>query len=251
MKRGGAQHWILGPSLLLSFGLADAFTEHSGRKCIASLASTLSGISREDIDVVGNWSRQRSKAYDAMLGSAVAKLQGTLTRSRMSLAVHYHERDLGEDLVRFLVERRGIDHAESKSIVDSILVESFGHVLNSELQSTSSGSSSSYYQAFAIPAAPDDVDPDRGAINEPEADYWISVSERTGYRRLHRRGGCWVRARSTLQISSLADATYNSRCGHCWKVEGPSKHQTNLKLKAKDMSDAGVSTSSESSSSDS
>ena len=30
LKRGSAQRWILGPSLLLPFGLADAFTEHSG-----------------------------------------------------------------------------------------------------------------------------------------------------------------------------------------------------------------------------
>ena len=55
-----------------------------------------------------------------MVGSVVAKLQGTLTMSRMSLAVHYHERDLGEDLMQFLVGRRGIDRSGAKTFVDPI-----------------------------------------------------------------------------------------------------------------------------------
>ena len=58
-----------------------------------------------------------------------------------------------------------MDHAESKSFVDAIVIDSFGHVLNCELHDSSSGSSSSYYQAFAIPAAPDDGDSDHGAFN--------------------------------------------------------------------------------------
>ena len=165
--------------------------------------------------------------------------------------MHFLGRDLGEELVRFLMDRRGMDHAEAKSYADAIAIESFGHVLNCELHDSSSGSSSSYYQAFAIPAAPDDVDPDRGAINEPEADYWVSVSERTGYRRLHRRQGCWVKARTTEAVPSLAEAAYNSRCGHCWKTEGRTEHQSALRANMENGTDTSVPTSSESSSSES
>ena len=174
---------------------------------------------------------------------------GTLTASRHRIAAHYHEKDLGEELIQFLVERRGLDKSEAKMILEPILIDSMTDIFNSDLGAASS-TSASYYQAFDLPVVASDVGTDLLATNEPEANYWVSISERTGYRRLHRRGGCWVKARSTVHVSSLADAAYNSKCGHCWKSDARLKHQTALKAKVHEASDTSVSTSSESSSSD-
>ena len=251
LRKEGVQRWVLGPSVLLPCGLADAFTEHSGRKCLPSLSSTLPGVSREDIDTLGNWSRQRSRGYDAMVGSVVAKLQAALTASRLSFGAHYHERDLGEELVQFLVGRRGTSTEDAKKLVDPVLVESFGGLFTSELRGTSSTSPSAYYQASAIADTSVDLEPDLAAVNALKADYWVSISERTGYRRLHRRGGCWVTAKMTEPVTSLSEASYNSRCGHCWKMDDRSKHKSELRSKINHGTDTSVSTSSESSSSES
>ena len=49
---------------------------------------------------------------------------------------------------------------------------------------------------------------------------WISVSKRTGFRRLHLHGACWYRAEVTEQVTDHANIDYNAPCRVCWKGEG-------------------------------
>lgn len=249
IKRGGIRQWVLGPSVLLPFGLADCFTEHSGRKCLPSLSSTLPGIDREDIDALGNWTRKRSRGYDAMIGAVVARVQGTLTAARTAIAKHYHEHDLAEALCKFLVDRQGMVECDARNVVGPLVIDSMKEMFAADLPATSSSSTSFYYQAIPLPDDTREMEDEPEDTNGPEADYWMSVSSRTGYRRLHRRGGCWMKAALTLPVHSLTSATYNAKCGHCWKSDSAQKHRTELKKKIEDDTDTSVSTSSESSSS--
>ena len=58
-----------------------------------------------------------------------------------------------------------------------------------------------------------------------------------------------MKAKVTLPVHALAEASYNAKCGHCWKADSGEKHRSELKKKIEDETDTSVSTSSESSSS--
>ena len=50
---------------------------------------------------------------------------------------------------------------------------------------------------------------------------WVSVSRRTGFRRLHITGGCWYRAGITETVDDVAKAAFNAKCDVCWKRAPP------------------------------
>ena len=76
---------------------------------------------------------------------------------------------------------------------------------------------------------------------------WVSVSRRTGFRRLHITGGCWYRAGLTEDVYDVAKAAFNARCDVCWKRLPPD--EKSLAEKLKDDEDTSVETDDESSSS--
>ena len=79
--------------------------------------------------------------------------------------------------------------------------------------------------------------------------YWVSISARTGFRRLHRCGGCWYRAEHTEMLADPSTARYNARCGRCWKGDG-AYSQAELVTNVRNDVDSTVDTDSESSSSE-
>ena len=64
----------------------------------------------------------------------------------------------------------------------------------------------------------DDADADIAKdMRTRAAPYWVSVSKRRGFRRLHRRGGCWFAAELEEDVFDLGSAQFHARCGHCWR----------------------------------
>ena len=49
------------------------------------------------------------------------------------------------------------------------------------------------------------------------APYWISVSKRRGFRRIHRRNGCGFTAECEEDVYGLTSSIFHARCGHCWR----------------------------------
>ena len=49
------------------------------------------------------------------------------------------------------------------------------------------------------------------------APYWISVSKRRGFRRIHRRNGCGFKAECEEDVYDLTSSLFHARCGHCWR----------------------------------
>ena len=80
--------------------------------------------------------------------------------------------------------------------------------------------------------------------------YWVSISERTSFRRLHRRGGCWFRAVRMEPVWELSGLAYNAQCGHCWRTgqEVKSKAGTAKEIEEDPSVDTDDETSSSSSS---
>ena len=79
--------------------------------------------------------------------------------------------------------------------------------------------------------------------------FWISVSARTGFRRLHVTGQCWYRAAKVEVLADLGAASYHARCGVCWKVAASGADVKAAEAKTSD-SDSSVVTDEESSSSE-
>ena len=75
---------------------------------------------------------------------------------------------------------------------------------------------------------------------------WISVSRKTGFRRLHLHGACWYKAEVTEEVEDHTKVEYNAPCRVCWKGEGDAERMLQ-KLKVDD--DSSVDTDDESSSS--
>ena len=102
-----------------------------------------------------------------------------------------------------------------------------------------------------VDADPDDVEeveaavlPDISNISTP---YWVSLTRKKGYRRLHRVGGCHCVAECFEEVPDIACAVFNFRCGHCWR-SGEKAKTVKISTRAAEDSDPSVSTSSESSS---
>ena len=63
-------------------------------------------------------------------------------------------------------------------------------------------------------------------VEEKLSPYWVSISERTSFRRLHRRGGCWFKAVRMEPVWDLSGLPYNAQCGHCWRTGQEVKSKT-------------------------
>ena len=58
--------------------------------------------------------------------------------------------------------------------------------------------------------------------NTQEAPYWVSVSRRTGFRRLHRTGGCSIHPEAVHRaepVFAIDAHTADKKCQVCWKKE--------------------------------
>ena len=75
---------------------------------------------------------------------------------------------------------------------------------------------------------------------------WVSVARKTGFRRLHRSGGCWYTAALVEYPEDEASAQFDKRCERCW---GPQPAVTDTG-KGQIESDVSVSSEDESSSED-
>ena len=79
----------------------------------------------------------------------------------------------------------------------------------------------------ALPTGEGDEEPNAGILlegedNTQDAPYWVSVSRKSGFRRLHRVGGCSVRPETVHRaepVHSIHAHTADKKCQVCWKKE--------------------------------
>ena len=75
---------------------------------------------------------------------------------------------------------------------------------------------------------------------------WVSVSRKTGFRRLHLHGACWYKAEVAEEVEDHTKVEHNAPCRVCWKGAGDAEK---MLQKAVD-DDSSVTTDDESSSSE-
>ena len=94
--------WMPGQRLLLRAGWADAFAEHAPRKCLVSLGSPLPEAQRDNLDILGWYSKRGSLGYDQSVGQVIVNLQVTISHNLNALGARYSELDLHRDLMGFV-----------------------------------------------------------------------------------------------------------------------------------------------------
>ena len=188
------------------------------------------------------------------MGSTITGLQEAVTNNAGVLGNYYHEDDLTDELVEFLGARCNLEHAEVVDAVKRITITDVARYF---------GRGSNKYQV-AVPTELQVDDPPEEILGRGSSSsktgkatggdqrsgpgkLWVSVSKRTGFRRLHITGGCWYRAGLTEVVDDVAKAAFNARCDVCWK-RSPTNAKS-LAEKLKDDEDTSVETDDESSSS--
>ena len=183
-------------------------------------------MQRDRLDLLGKWARSASLVYDQSIGQVIAGLQVLVTEAADGVGAYYSEHDLAGKLILFLSERFGTDADEVKGNVEAFMIDRVATVFVPavatdplELPDISSSSSASNNQALVFTEIPVDLPEDVGdtGAEEQSAPFWLSISEKTGFRRLHRRGGCWYKSRVMEQIVDISEVQYNAACERCWK----------------------------------
>ena len=72
-------------------------------------------------------------------------------------------------------------------------------------------------QVIDIPAASGEEEFQHAEHAEKGLPFWVSVSRKSGFRRLHRRGGCWYRAEVEESFAVMAEARYDAYCSRCFQ----------------------------------
>ena len=187
----------------------------------------------------------------------MANLQRLVSDALPDIAAKYGEIDLKDRLVEFAVARLGQSEEEAAQAILPMLFESVsGFLVKHVALAAGSSSSSNNDQAINVPDVILDPEPNYGVeveaavlpdISNITTPYWVSLTRKKGYRRLHRAGGCHCVAECFEEVPDIACAVFNSRCGHCWR-SGEKAKAVKISERAAEDSDSSVSTSSESSS---
>ena len=191
-----------------------------------SLASPLPGVQRDRLDLLGKWAKSASLVYDQSIGQVIAGLQVLVTEAADGVGAYYSEHDMAGKITLFLSARFGADVEEVKGHVESFMIDRVAAVFMSavetaplELPAGSASSSAPNNQVLNLAEIPLVLPDDTGDadVEERAAPYWLSISEKTGFKRLHRRGGCWYTSRVIEQVWDLSEVHYNAACERCWK----------------------------------
>ena len=218
VRHGGG--WRLSEALLVPEESLGMWSGHSARHNLASWAAAM-GVGEEKRNYLGRWEAGKGSAdvyvvtaRQIVLDTQLLVLQGL---SAAEKGCHYDEAPLLEDLWDF-THRHGGDGRETVRLhtVWRRSVHEGGQMLRSLDQRFPMLAPTGEQIGVVVEEDPLNIDVPRAS---GEAPFWVSVSRRTGFRRLHRRQGCGVSphqvydARDLWQIEAgVADA----KCKKCF-----------------------------------
>ena len=223
----GVVTWSLSRMPLLPKGGGDFWTEHSERKGLVSMAMAR-GVPRDQCEFVGRWSEaarsqgaSSSRDYIQTDADVVIGVQREVVRGWATLDQWHSEADLQARLTEVAV-RRKITGAVLKKVGDAIVfnvrVTPFNTVDLASRVSTSTG------QAIIMPAP---VTPEVHVVSAAgyasevkqtpsSTKFWVGVSRKRSFRRLHLRGGCWYTAALVIDLEIVGPADFDEKCSRCF-----------------------------------
>jgi len=207
---------------LLPGPLATFFTGHSPRHWAPSVSAAM-GVPKEQRDFLGRWQIQHgSNDYMLTAAQVIHSIQKIISKGLLEGSDSYNEVELLEAL-RKHAEELGMD-GEAIELGHSVLLKSTtGYSLLQTYPSvtdTSSAVVSNVKLKETEILIENEESVEEGETKSP---YWISVSARSGFRRLHLRDGCgvlWFRCRVVEHVWTLKDVKADAVCKDCAKKMG-------------------------------
>lgn len=253
--------WVEGPYSLLVEPGEKFFTEHSERHFMASVTAVLN-VEAGKRDAVGRWglNSERSDAY-VLTGKLVVHEVQRLVCQKLTGGSRYDEEELLDAYEAHLAATLFYDEAKEgrarmvtlgsmgrggawglgtawplDPYVLSFLEEPIPKESYAELMGPQHSDEETEF--VQVPEEVPSKPPDVGEV--ALAPFWISVSKKSKFQRLHRRGGCWVLPESCAEwrpLYRLEESVADSSCKLCWPPAAVSE------LEDEESSDGGSSSS--------
>ena len=196
------------------------WTGHSARHFLTQAAAAI-GISKEQRDYLGRWAIGRigSNAYLHTSRQVVEKIQKEVLNSLYG-ADGYNEDELLDDLKEFS-EKQGLVGYRVRRKHKILPIDRVDPCLliteDSEGDLTDDEACRKRVEA-AVEAEPNLQDNTSLPSAEDTVGYYVTISRRNGFRRLHMAGACPVRAWKCQEMEQIIDvrqAAYDAVCLNC------------------------------------
>lgn len=217
---------------LVDVELGTHWSGHSARHCLPSWAAAI-GIDGERRAFVGRWKAGVEVDHNTYVLTARQIVHGVQEEVLKGMCSgepkSYLEVEVTSDLVRFAADR-GMPR-EAVTSRHMIWKKRFRLVaLMQEYPMIRDDS----WGLGALPGGEDDDEAGAGVLpegedNTQEAPYWVSVSRKTGFRRLRRVGGCSIHPDSVHRaepVHVIHAHTADKKCQICWKKEPVEKESS-------------------------
>jgi hypothetical protein len=206
------------------------FTEHSERHVLAGWSASL-GIEKTRRDYLGRWSigAHGSNDYVQCSRLAVLGVQREICEQISMGTDKVDELDLVDELRTFLV-KRGVEEIQIDEMLSRLKTPPVGQIwfgLGQDWPLRAVAGEAEQTQ----PSEPEDsvmlatASGAESTLKETRAPYedspfWVSLTSKRKYRRLHRRGGCWLDPKIDCwdfeRIDSLEGLQVDAKCINCF-----------------------------------
>ena len=199
------------------------WTGHSARHVLPTISASI-GCLKVDRDFLGRWAIGRSGSNSYLLTSRqiVERIQVLVTKSLVTGDPQYNEDELLSEVKEFAESHHLVGHRvrrrhtvlPMKGRVATCVTLEEAESDHEELLEEQVESLKENALAFGT------VDSGEQQSNDSRMSFFITVSRRTGFRRLHVVGYCHVQAsrcQETIVVENIQDATFNAMCMSCKK----------------------------------
>ncbi len=231
--------------LLVEESMLGFFQGHGPRHWLPSVASAM-GWSKEARDFLGRWGIDGHQSNEYVLSSrqTVLEIQAGVAEAICIGGKPYNELELLERMRKFASDRGGPPDAADR--LTCLTQTSAGWCLNVDFPTVSpvdctSGGQQKLAENTAGWVSPSTQEAERDSSKE--APYWVSISKRAGFRRLHAKVGCGVlrsNCASSADVWTVTEDCAHALCKDCAKLRAGDS-----KARAADSSSTGSSSSSE------
>lgn len=215
-----------GPLLLLPDGLASFFTGHTPRNFLASVAAVL-GYSKDMRAYLGRWTMgmSASEEYIRTSRQVVYKIQKSVNRSIVEGREEQYFEDEAIDALCEAAERSGANPNRIRKR-HTVMNNLYGRHCIGGLYPTMAVQDDDWF-LLQNPEADDDqlleerVQTTKVPVHDDEKEkdhqYFVTISRRTGHRRLHLMG-CFVKPSNCSEVrlfNQVSNEDFDSTCRSC------------------------------------
>lgn len=226
--RGGlnAKAWMESGEPLISGELTNFWSGHSGRHWLPTHAANV-GIPKEQRDYLGRWQAgaQESNAYVLSAKQIVTSIQREVNRAICEGHVGLTEGELIEELKKYS-EERGVHQRDGRWFHSMLRLENYKYGLKMEYPTLQMELEDDELEEMvagwgqAVPLGEES----KGSKEVPkEKPYWVSISRKTGFKRLHKKScACGVQywtVSTYEELEHIPKTGVDAWCRVCFKAE--------------------------------